>query len=212
MAETPARIDDDRARQAIEHAEEAIGEPIRIAYKEDGYPESWMVIVRFFVWLVGLVAPGFYERFYQDISNALGNYVLFPSRDEYGDLSNDRTYRVLRHELQHIIDYHRRPVTFMATYLLLPLPVVLSGRAWWEWRGYVQNMIVEHEISDSIRDRTLDFIEAQFTSGTYFWMFPFPETVRSKLESVRRAIESGEVGGYHHKSTLRTPVPPNSES
>ena len=98
-------------------------------------------------------------------------------------------YEVLRHEYVHLRDAARFPVLFELSYLFLPLPVIFTLRAYWEYRGYCESLLAEYERLGYVRASSLDFIVKQFTGSSYLWMFPFPKLLRrafSNFLEVRR--------------------------
>lgn len=108
-------------------------------------------------------------------------------------VGSDAGYRVLRHEAMHIADYHKWKILFGLSYLLL-LPTVLTFRAYWEFRGYRESMVVEAEDFGYISDSTIDVITEQFTSLNYVWMCPFKSYIKGKLEKARAEIMSKHNG------------------
>jgi hypothetical protein len=99
-------------------------------------------------------------------------------------------YEILRHEAVHVKDYHKWKILYCLSYLFL-MPVVVTARAFWEFRGYVESMRVEHEASGQISDATINWLTNLFASGAYFWMCPFKKFIRRKLEKARREILTG---------------------
>lgn len=83
---------------------------------------------------------------------------------------------LLAHELQHVRDAVRFPILFEVSYLLLPLPVVFTARAFWEWRGYRINVERAAERGESLEE-TQEWIRSQFCGPAYAWMWPFPKAV-----------------------------------
>jgi hypothetical protein len=89
-------------------------------------------------------------------------------------------YATLRHEAVHVAQFARYGLVPMAiAYLLLPLPL---GVAWCRMRlereAYEETLRVRFLIGgraacEEIRAHVI----AQFTSGAYGWMWPFPRSV-----------------------------------
>lgn len=98
-------------------------------------------------------------------------------------------YAVLRHEKVHIEDCFRWGVVpFVVSYLLL-LPAVLTLRAYWEMRAYRETLRAELELDGAVSEASLERIGRQFSSSAYFWMFPFPGTVRRWLLRTKTSLE-----------------------
>ena len=172
---------------------------LKILFKSEY--EKWPdhILLRFiklFVSIVRFFSPSFKEKFNHHFANGFGKFLILPNR-EWLDWTNPKYYEVVRHEFVHMVDYKNNPVWFILTYILLPLPTLFSGRAYWEMRAFTQNMIVEYERKGGIKDRKLEWITKYFTSGTYFWMFPFKCLVKKKLKDIRKKIESGEIQGLY---------------
>lgn len=172
---------------------------LQFVYKEEGYPDVFILkVIEWFVFLVGLISPSFEERFNTKISNGVFNYVLLPDRSEYGDFREFHVYKILRHEYVHMKDMKRRPVWFILTYLISPLPAgLVLGRAHWEMRGYTQNLLVSYEETGEITDEEIEWVTDQFCNSTYFWMLPFRRLIRRRFESIRDGIEKGEISGFY---------------
>ena len=90
-------------------------------------------------------------------------------------------YQILRHERVHLRDAKRWPVLFELSYLLFPLPFIITMRAYWEYRAYCESLIVQFETYGYVYQGTIDFIVTQFTSSYYLWMFPFPKYLNKKF-------------------------------
>lgn len=137
--------------------------------------------------------------------------VYFPSRAHVDEWGAHRTYMILRHEFVHLMDAKRFPLLFELSYLLL-LPTVFTLRAWWEYRGYVQNLIVEYESTGAISPTTIEFIIARFVGPDYGWMFPFARLLQRSFARTCEAIERGELRGpYPYKSWGQAPPSPAVE-
>lgn len=176
-----------------------------VVYKTEGekWHSNWMIrIVQLFINLVGLVAPSFKDKFYNGVANGFGRFILLPDKERWKDWSNQSVYGVIRHEFVHMRDYKRSPPLFVLTYILFPLPTIVSGRAYWELRAYTQNMIVEYEEEGKISEGKVKWICSQFTSSLYFWMFPFRGTIERKVQSLKEKIEKGEIRGMYPELDL----------
>ena len=88
---------------------------------------------------------------------------------------------VLRHEIVHLRDMKKFPIIFELTYILFPLPIVFTMRAFWEYRGYCESILANNDRYGCVSSKTIDFFVEQFTGSNYLWMCPFPKFVRNKF-------------------------------
>lgn len=142
-----------------------------------------------------LIAP-LNPRYLDTYTTVMFGRIYLPPRAVVASWSPERYYAVLRHELVHLLDARRFPLLFELSYVGL-LPAVLTARAFWEFRGYTQDMIVEHERTGTISNDTIERLAARFTGPDYGWMLPFPALVRRLLRRRRDAILSGAVRGAY---------------
>jgi len=196
------KIADEKVEALRKYSEEKVPDLV-IIYKDEPLPDVWWLKLLFWlVAVVGFFSPAWETKWMSRVSNAIGTrYMVFPTREGYGDLSDWRTYTVYRHELVHLQDVRKYGIWFLLTYAILPLPVLLAGRAHWEYRAYAQNMLVRYEEFGEIPDSTLDWIGEHYWGTLYFWMWPFKKYVRKKLERLRQDIYDGKVQGYHPEVT-----------
>lgn len=95
----------------------------------------------------------------------------------------------LRHEAIHLRQFRRYTLVGMAALYLLPiLPLGFAwGRARLEWEAYAETIRATAELKggDAARDPALRaHIVRQFVGPAYGWMWPFPRTVGSWVDSV----------------------------
>jgi hypothetical protein len=88
---------------------------------------------------------------------------------------------VLRHERVHMRDAHRWPILFELSYIFLPLPLIFSARAFWEYRGYCESLLAERDRYGYVSNSSIDFYVSLFCSSDYLWMFPFKKYLRNKF-------------------------------
>jgi len=91
----------------------------------------------------------------------------------------EERWATLRHELVHVRQFERWGLLMAVSYLLLPLPL---GLAWCRMRferaAYEESLRAWHEIGGRPAcERLRAHMIAQFTSGSYGWMWPFPRAV-----------------------------------
>lgn len=88
---------------------------------------------------------------------------------------------VLRHELVHLRDMKKYPILFELSYVLFPLPVIFTMRAFWEFRGYCESIRAINDRYGWVSEYYIDFFVEQFTGSSYLWMCPFPKFVKNKF-------------------------------
>ena len=71
------------------------------------------------------------------------------------------------------------------------VPFTSPGRLWAEMRGYSMTMACYYWYKGKPYSN-MDFIVEQFTTGAYYWMWPFEKSVRKCLAQWQKKIESGE--------------------
>lgn len=149
--------------------------------------ESVFMKVVYYGALMFLWCPGFMS----DYTTVIIARVYMPR----SLIGTEAGYLTLRHERVHIEDCFRWWVLpFMLSYLFL-LPTALTLRAVWEMRAYKETLRAELEVYGAVSDSRLDHIRRQFTSSAYFWMFPFPGTVRRILSTARASLEKEGIRG-----------------
>lgn len=106
-------------------------------------------------------------------------------------IGSETGYRILRHERIHLLDAKKWPILFELSYLLFPLPFIITMRAYWEFRAYCESLTVEAETRGYVSIATIDFIVKQFTGSYYLWMFPFPNYLRNAF--TRFCLQNGYI-------------------
>lgn len=174
-----------------------------IKFKEEGYSDlAWPY--RFATWFVDAMYNTI-RLFNPSFSNTMMSYITvfeneiwFPSRERFFD---DKyaywTYRTLRHERAHLLDRRDRMIWFSISYVLL-LPIFYTMRSHWEFRGYVQDLLVEYESTGSVSEKSRERIVTIMVTGGYAWMMaPWRRSqARKKVDSYVEQIERGEVRWY----------------
>jgi len=151
-------------------------------------------------------------------TSTFGKTVYFPSR-VFVQSNYRRATKILAHEYVHLCDRRQWPGLFELLYsvpqvlallsllsffslwwllcllFLLPLPGLAFFRAVLEIRGYAMNMAINYFRYGSIKQKTKDSIVEHFTSGTYYWMFPFRKAVYRWLDRVEMGIKAKEADG-----------------
>lgn len=168
---------------------------IQVKSKRDKATHWWHAIV---LWFGALLVPNFNQRYSTTVGRTM--YMSHGISDRGIDLTDELVYRIVRHEIIHILDSKRFPVLFSLTYALL-LPTVLTMRAFWEVRGYTQNLLVRYELMDEgddwnrIVENEIKRRKASFKR--YFFMLPFPRWVSRMFRSIADDIVAGKIKGYY---------------
>ncbi|HAN31088.1 MAG TPA: hypothetical protein DCQ06_05770 [Myxococcales bacterium] len=143
----------------------------RVAYKQDSLLHR----------IIGVLLRPFNSRYLSHYTTVLGATVWFPSRSWTEQVGDRKIYEILRHEAVHMRDARRFPLVFQISYLLLPLPVVFTARAWWELRAYSESLRVAFELDGYISQAQVDEIVERFVGADYLYMCPFPSLVQRLL-------------------------------
>ena len=184
----------DRRRQTLELIQRMKDEfrGFRLCFKDDP-PSSMTVRDRLLHGLARLVSPQYDTRFttvlYPRIYLPAGARQLFETNPE-------RYYVTLRHEYVHLRDFRRYHLWMALGYVAL-LPVGWTMRAFWELRGYTQNMICEFEETGGISDETIERLTCIFASRDYFFMALPKQRARRMLLETREQIADGKLAGEY---------------
>ena len=150
---------------------------------------GWHKIVPIFFFIVGIFSRSSKRQFYR-MWTVLNNIIYCPDPERV--LSNLNHYTgIIRHEMVHIMDDMAHPVKFKLGYVLSR-----KRRAFYEYRGYTQDMIFEFQRTGEVSDRTIERLARLFRGPAYFWMHRKPMPV---LEAIRDAITSGKVVGFENE-------------
>jgi hypothetical protein len=141
-------------------------------------------------WLLAVITLGAQRHYLDRYVTTLGRTIYVTPDWEARPLA-DR-YVTLRHELVHVAQFRRYGVGPMAiAYLLLPLPF---GLAWCrmalERQAYAETVRLTHTLYGRVgTDRLRAHVVAQFTTGSYGWMWPFPRAVGRWYDRLVDALE-----------------------
>ncbi|MSP59137.1 MAG: hypothetical protein EXR72_02150 [Myxococcales bacterium] len=138
-----------------------------------------------------VVTLGGQRRYLEGYVTTLGARVYVPST--WAARAAADRYITMRHERVHLRQFRRWSFPLMALlYLLLPLPF---GLAWCRYRferaAYEESLRAAAEVYGPavLCDAAFrDGILAQFTSGAYGWMWPFPGALARWYERTALAL------------------------
>lgn len=155
-------------------------------------PKSASALQRAIDVALKVVTLGAQREYLTRYHTVLGDTLWLPTK--WPDSPDDARYVLLRHERVHLRQKRRYGFFGMALIYLLPiLPLGLAwGRARLEWEAYAETLRATAEVHglSAARDPALhDYLVAQFTSGAYGWMWPFPRTIRRWIAEVLADIE-----------------------
>ena len=166
-----------------------------------------------FMKILGLILF-FNPRFMTHYTTTIGSTVYFANR-KWLEENQDSAAHVLAHELVHIGDAEEAgslifsygylfpqsfavlslfsiissPWWLLSLLFLLPLPAPM--RTYFEFRGYAMTDATYYKSSGQFTD--IEWMSGQFTSGSYFFMWPFKGDVQSKILENRNLIKAGKL-------------------
>lgn len=156
----------------------------------------------------------FNPKFMTNYTTTIGNTVYFANR-KWLEENQESAAHVLAHELVHIRDSNEAgSFIFSYTYLfpqclaLLSLLAIFSSwwwllclaflaplpspfRAYWELRGYAITDATYYKSSGQFTDTA--WMSGQFTSASYFFMWPFKEDIEWRILENRQLIVDGKL-------------------
>lgn len=162
----------------------------QVRFKDDP-PQSMPWQDRLMHAVARLLTPEYDTRY----TTVLHPRIYFPSgMRPIFEQAPQRFYVTLRHEYVHLRDFQRFGLLMGLSYIVL-LPTVWTMRAFWELRGYTQNMICEFERTGDISDDTIARITSIFTGRGYFYMALPRRRIQSQLLRLREEILQGQLSG-----------------
>lgn len=137
-------------------------------------------------WCMRPFAPDFATHY----TTVVGRSVYLP-RDP--DAMNPHVLAAtLAHEYVHQLDQFESRAWFYTSYILLPLPIWRTRRAYWERRAYAVDMMLAHATGGEAR---LALVEARlrgiFGGPSYGWMWGGRLAAASYLKPVADAVRAG---------------------
>ena len=127
--------------------------------------------------LLRVVTFGAQSAYLDRYVTTLWHSVYVP--DDWEARPIEERWATLRHELVHVRQFERWGVVMAVAYLLLPLPL---GLAWCRMRferaAYEESIRAWFAVGGRAAcQRHRAHVIAQFTSGAYGWMWPFPRAI-----------------------------------
>ena len=178
---------------------------VRIAFKDDAASSMpwWHRAAHFFA---RFIAPEYDRRF----TTVIYPVIYFPSgtRQAWAE-PPELFYKTLRHEFVHLKDFRRFHLWMAVSYGCL-LPVGLTMRAFWEVRGYTQNMIVAYETLGDVPIQMIETMTATFSGRDYGFMLLPSSLAKRCLMGVREKILAGKIRGPYPYGPLDH-APPDIE-
>lgn len=126
--------------------------------------------------LLKIVSFGLIKDYLDGYHTTVGQRIYVTG--DWEQISRNRRYLTLRHELVHVRQFRRYTLPLMAIlYVLLPLPVGLAWfRAHFEKQAYAEEIRAAAELHGIDHVRSAEFranIIEQFTGPAYGFMWPF---------------------------------------
>lgn len=171
----------------------------QMCYKNES---RWQKLIGWLLWPIN-------RTYMTQYTTVMFGKVYFPSREQMANWGPSQVYSTLRHEFVHLMDAKRFPLWFELSYLFL-LPIGLTFRAYWEWRGYTQTLLVEYEQTGSISPNTKTYILNRFVGADYGWMFPFRKPLERWMEHTCQHIQDGIITGPYPYCAWGKETPSNS--
>jgi hypothetical protein len=148
--------------------------------------------------LLRIITFGRMTRFFEYVTT-LGTTVYVP--DDWNQDSPLSRAVTLRHERVHMRQHKEFGLLFPISYLFLPLPVVFAGcRRDFEMAGYKESLAATAEYygfstinNPQLRSR----IVGQFVGPSYFWAWPFRDSVERWYDKTVSDIGSNLRGTVH---------------
>lgn len=173
---------------------------VRIRYKKDGYDLWWHKVIGFlgnaFFWVLRAVTLGYFSLRFDDFNTQMGDYMYLREAHRPLDLSNPATYRTVRHEFLHFLQWQKLgPIKFALRYYVLPLPVFWTGRAEIELEAYTQDMLVFYELKGRVPSYIRKWVIKQLTSPSYGWMMVSESKAEARVDRAIEQIEKGKITG-----------------
>lgn len=133
-------------------------------------------------------------------------YLPAGTREDF-EAEPERYYSTLRHEFIHLKDWQRFHLWMAVSYVLL-LPIGWTMRAFWELRGYAQNMICVYEREGRVPEATVERIARIFAGRSYVYMLVPTALALRQVRRLRDQIEAGELSGVYPYGDLDHEPPP----
>jgi hypothetical protein len=167
-------------------------------------------------WMMKLLGKAlfFNSKFMTRFVTVVGKKIYFPSREKM-EKNPGSTAQVLCHEMVHMDDERiAGSLMFRLSYLLpqwlalLSVSSIFVGpiglaflvfflpwpsffRTFWELRGYAVTDAVQYELTGRFTKK--EWMSKQFTSSSYFFMWPFSKLIGRKIEENRELIKKGQL-------------------
>lgn len=171
--------------------------------------------------LIGMLVWVFNRTYMTKYTTTRGGNVYFPSR-EFVSYSYLNAWKILAHEWVHLHDRKEQGIWFELGFLLpqlgaaisllsllsiwfsnwwlldllalvLAAPIPSPGRMKVELRAYAMSMAVNLWQYGYVKESTKEWIVKQFTGPNYYFMWPFKEDMKKRLDGAEEAIKTGEV-------------------
>ena len=154
----------------------------------------------------------FNPRFKTNYITTIGKKIYFPSK-KWLEENRNSAAAVLAHEFVHVSDSIESGVSIFSYGYLFPQVLAtlsicsVSGNLWWllfllfilpipapmrcyyELRGYAMSDAVSYKTTGEFLP--IEFIEKQFLTSAYYYMWPFKYDIRNRILGNRELIKKG---------------------
>lgn len=149
-------------------------------------------LMKFFDAILKIISLGKISNFMNGFVTTIGNTVYVP--DAWETWSSSRKAIVLRHERVHMRQAREMgKVKFFFLYLFFPLPAIFAFyRTKLEKEAYEESLKAYYEyyglkfFTSTLREEIIK----NFTTSSYFWMWPWRSKIESWYDSVVADIKS----------------------
>lgn len=135
--------------------------------------------------ILRVITVGQMTKFMKDFTTTLGQRVYVPeSWDSYSDFNKLSTVRHERVHMRQARKYGR--IVFSLLYLMIPFPVGFAYfRKKFEQEAYETSIRTAYQYFGeiSLSEERREMIISQFTTSSYFWMWPFRKDIESWYDS-----------------------------
>lgn len=134
------------------------------------------------------INPDFMTRY----TTVIGATVYLPR--PLAEIPREQLAQILAHELVHQLDMYGYGLGFYLSYLLTPLPVWRTHRAYWERRAYAVDLILAHlEGGDGRLALEETRLRGIFGGPAYGWMWGGRVAAASYLRPIAAQIRAGKL-------------------
>jgi len=142
--------------------------------------------------LLGRVLQPINPDFMDKYTTVIGSTIYLPCPK--AEFPPDALAQTLAHELVHQLDMQAFGPLFYVSYVVTPLPVWRTHRAYWVRRGYAVDLMLAYHIGGEARLAAVEsWIRGVFAGPAYGWMWGGRSPAARFLKPVVEEVRSGEL-------------------